>query len=164
MPPPVPWFRGKTVVVSEARTGLVAFRPVAPHAFRSPPDTLELYLPISRIVLVVAEGRALAIHGDFRGSGYPDDVIVAPIDAADAESIEQVLTERLDLPRYPDRIASVADLVTHTGWAFVRVEDEDFSALEIDGAELTDGVRYRVLGYYTSSPPRLAIVEAVPVT
>ena len=53
-PPPVPFFRGRTVSASE-KDGLIAVRPLAGHAFASPPGTRELYLPTVTMVRVIAE-------------------------------------------------------------------------------------------------------------
>lgn len=155
-PPPIPWFRGRTVVLSEAR-GLLAFKPLTGRMFQSPPGTLELYLPTATLVIALAEGHGLGFQGDFASVSRSDEIVLGPIDPDDAQQIERVLCRRLGLPRLPRRVTA-SELTRSREWAFVVVEGRhdaaqidtpNFEGMLLEANNLEPGRRYRVLGYYS---------------
>jgi hypothetical protein len=173
-PPPVPFFRGRTVSASE-KDGLIAVRPLAGHAFASPPGTRELYLPTVTMVRVVAEPldedgqAALRFHGGFNRVDRPDEVVLAPLDARDAHALAAALSARLGLPRAPrpvrrDELAGTSNPpLEHNAYITVvgtqsqsHFEAPDFHGCMLWGdatrlAGRTAGKRYQVSGFY--SPP-----------
>lgn len=105
-PPPIPFFRGRTVSVAEADS-LLVFRPRGEHRFSSPPGTSVLYLPTATTLSIEAEPMAqdgwsqLRCRGHFDRVSRPEAVILAPLDARDAAALVEVLSARLGLPRTP---------------------------------------------------------------
>ena len=114
LPPPVPWYRGRTVVLTED-DGLLRFRPLCRQPFA------EVAVPSSRLVVAVAEDGGLGLQGDFAGAGHPDALVLAQLDVDDAQQIERVLASRLGLPRRPRRIRE-ADVATIHVWTFVSID------------------------------------------
>lgn len=163
-PPPVPWFRGRTVVLAPSQ-GAISIRALGSHAFTSPRKIRELHLPTATLVLAVAEGPALGFRGIFTESELPIDVVLAPLDPDDAREIERVLAEQLALPRIPRRVA-MRDLARCQDGELVSVEgtyrDHRLDDIGLDGDELEPGRRYRVLGFYRSATG-LAAVEITPL-
>ena len=119
-PPPVPWFRGRTIVVAPVGDA-VQFRALG-RGFASLGGTRELTLPLATLVLAVAEGSALGLRGIFEGNKQPSDIVLGPIDPEDAQQIEYVLAERANLPRIPRRV-SASEISTCESGAFVLVDD-----------------------------------------
>jgi hypothetical protein len=123
-PPPVPWFRGRTIVVTPVATprgGALVFKALG-RGFGSLAGQRELTVPLATLVLVVAEGAALGLRGIFADTKQPADVVLGPIDPDDAQQVERVLAERANLPRIPRRV-SASDLSTCEQGAFVLVDD-----------------------------------------
>lgn len=120
-PPPVPWFRGRTIVVVPDGDG-VTFKALARRGFATLDGRRAVTLPLAAIVLAVAEGDALGLRGIFFDAKQPIDIVLGPIDPEDARQVEHVLAERAGLPRIPRRV-SVADLSTCEQGAFVLVDD-----------------------------------------
>jgi hypothetical protein len=121
-PPPVPWFRGRTVVVTEI-AGMLRFKALGKHRFVEPEKGAELVVPIDTLVIAVAEGPALGFQGDFAAIGRGDEIVLAPLDPDDAQAIEHELELRLDLPRTPRRM-SRTDVTSVETWEFVSLEGE----------------------------------------
>ena len=181
-PPPVPFFRGRTVSASE-KDGLIAVRPLAGHAFASPPGTRELYLPTVTMISVVAEPldedgqAALRFHGGFNRVDRPDEVVLAPLDARDAHALAAALSARLGLPRAPrpvrrDELAGTSNPpLEHNAYITVvgtqsqsHFEAADFHGCMLwgDAARLagrTAGKRYQVSGFYSPPLPGLSLIH-----
>lgn len=121
-PPPIPWFRGRTVVVTEI-AGMLRFKALGKHKFIEPEKGAELVVPIETLVIVVAEGPALGFQGDFNAIGRGDEIVLAPVDPEDAQAIEAELELRLGLPRAPRRI-SRTDVTSVETWEFVSLDGE----------------------------------------
>jgi hypothetical protein len=168
-PPPVPWFRGRTIVLAPSvvtpSQDAISIRALGGHAFTSPRKIRELLLPAATLVLAVAEGAALGFRGSFTASELPNDVVLAPVDPEDAREIERVLAEQLGLPRIPRRIA-MNDLSRAEDGELVSVEgtyrDHHLDDVGLDGGNLEQGRRYRVLGFYRRTTG-LAAVEITPL-
>ena len=166
-PPPVPWFRGRTVVVAPSQDA-ISIRALGRHKFTSPAATTELTLPTTMLVLAIAEGPALGFRGIFTGadtsSSLPIDVVLAPVDPDDALQVELVLNEQLSLPRIPRRIA-MSELARCEDSEFVRVEGTyrrgKLDDVRLDAADLEEGRRYRVFGFYRRG--QLVAVETTPL-
>lgn len=162
-PPPVPWFRGRTVTVVPSQDA-ISIRALGGHAFTSPNRTREITLPTAMLVLAIAEGAALGFRGIFTSVELPIDIVVAPVDPEDAQHIERVLNEQLSLPRIPTRIA-ISDLARCENGAFVRVEGTyrrgRLDDVRLEASNLQDGKRYRVFGFYRDG--RLVAVEETPL-
>jgi len=85
-PPPVPWFRGRTIVVAPTQVSgdAISIRALGRHTFTSPSATTELTLPTEMLVLAIAEGPALGFRGIFTGadttSPLPIDLVLPPVD------------------------------------------------------------------------------------
>lgn len=162
-PPPVPWFRGRTVVVAQSQEKL-SIRALGGHAFTSPSPTREITLPTGMLVLAIAEGPALGFRGIFTSVDLPIDIVVAPVDPEDAQQIERVLTDQLSLPRIPRRVA-IGDLAGCEDGAFVRVEGMyrrgRLDDMPLDASGLRDGRRYRVFGFYRDH--RVVAVDVMPL-
>jgi len=154
-PPPVPWFRGRSVVVVPSQDA-ISIRALGKHAFTSPSRTREITLPTAMLVLAIAEGSALGFRGIFTSVELPIDIVVAPVDPDDAQQIERV--------RIPRRIA-IGDLARCEDGAFVRVEGTfrrgRLDDLPLDASDLHEGRRYRVFGFYRDR--RLVAVEVTPL-
>jgi hypothetical protein len=157
-PPPVPWFRGRTVVLTEVG-GKLCFRPIGAKYFVEPPGTFEQWVPADRVVVAVAEGSALGLQGDFYSTGA--DIVISPLDPDDAQQLERVLAERLGLPRVPRRVAA-SELEHLREWSFVIVEGlhldqheetPNFEGVRLLANDLEQNRRYRVVGYLTPPPP-----------
>ena len=133
-PPPVPWFRGRTIVVIPEGDG-VTFKSLSRNGFATVDGRRALTLPLATLVLAVAEGDALGLRGIFFEAKQPIDIVLGPIDPEDARQVEHVLAERVGLPRSPRRV-SVADLSTCEHGAFVLVDDAGTRTLGfvLDGA------------------------------
>lgn len=152
-PPPVPWFRGRTISVTEDN-GNLAIHALPGHAFTEPRGTHALYLPIDTMVIALAEGASLAFHGDFTRVGRPNDVMLAPVDPDDAQKAIAEIGKRLELPRRP-RVRTVAELLQATETQLVSVEAASFDGIELD-RDVEAGQRYRILGFFYVTPrPRL---------
>jgi len=161
-PPPVPWFRGRSIVLApsvvsptQVSGDAISIRAIGRHTFTSPSATTELTLPTEMLVLAIAEGPALGFRGIFTGadstSSLPIDVVLAPVDPDDALQAERVLNEQLSLPRIPRRL-SMSDLSRCEDGEFVRVEGTyrrgKLDDVRLDAADLDEGRRYRVFGFY----------------
>lgn len=120
-PPPVPWFRGRTIVVTPM-DDTVVFKALGRRGFATLEGRRELTLPLATLVLAVAEGDALGLRGIFSDAKRPSDIVLGPIDAEDARQVEHVLAERVNLPRLPRRV-SAAEIDTCENGAFVLVDD-----------------------------------------
>lgn len=166
-PPPVPWFRGRTIVVAPTHDG-ITIRALGRHAFTSPAATQELTLPTAMLVLAIAEGPALGFRGIFTSAdlspALPIDVVLAPIDPDDAIAVERVLNEQLSLPLIPRRMA-MSELARCEDGAFVRVEGtyrrHHLDDVRLDAADLEEGRRYRVFGFHRGG--MLIAVEITPL-
>lgn len=160
-PPPVPWFRGRTISVTEDN-GNVAIHALPGHTFTEPRGTHALYLPIDTMVIALAEGASLAFHGDFTRVGRPNDVMLAPVDPDDAQKAIAEIGKRLELPRRP-RVRTVAELLQATDVQLVTVEAENFDGIELDRA-FDSGQRLRIMGFYYPTPhPRLHVLSLTPL-
>jgi hypothetical protein len=120
-PPPVPWFRGRTIVVTPEGDA-VTFKSLVRSGFATLEGRRALTVPLASVVLAVAEGDAIGLRGIFFDAKQPIDIVLGPIDPDDARQVERVLAERVGLPRIPRRV-SVADLSTCEHGAFVLVDD-----------------------------------------
>lgn len=114
LPPPVPWYRGRTVVVTED-AGVLRIRPLGRQPWS------EVAVPSARIVIAVAEEGGLGLQGDFGSLGESDTIVLAQLDADDALAVERLLASRLHLPRVPRRIRE-PDIATLHVWTFVSVD------------------------------------------
>lgn len=167
-PPPVPWFRGRSIVLAPSVVApsqdAISIRALGQHIFTSPNRTREITLPTGMLVLAIAEGPALGFRGIFTSVELPIDIVVAPVDPDDAQQIERVLNEQLSLPRIPRRVA-IGDLATCEDGAFVRVEGTyrrgRLDDVRLEASDLRDGKRYRVFGFYRDR--RLVAVDVMPL-
>lgn len=160
-PPPTPWFRGRSISMSETE-GMLTIEAMPGHVFHEPRDTFALYLPAETLVVAIAEGASMAFHGDFAKVGRPRDVMLAPVDPDDADRAVILLRKRLELPRIP-RVVDAATLCATTSVALVSVEGTftpargaapNFEGMLLD-QDLEPG-RYRVMGFFHPEGPRPA--------
>lgn len=169
MPPPLPFFIGRTIDATE-RDDFLLVRPKANHAFRAPPGTNILYVEAARIAAVARvageqDGEVqLAFTGDLRRSGYGGYAVLGPVDPVDADAFVAAIAKRYALPRVP-RPCAVSELLPERGHAHVghfivatglyqpgHFEASDFEGIKIIGdrallAALVPGRRFVVTGF-----------------
>lgn len=169
MPLPAPLFRGSAITVALDPKNFLIIKPVAPNDFRSLHGTAWLYLPVARLASVEAEDGALLFVGDFHQVDRPSRVRLAPVGAADAAAVVDVLRARHGIPREPWR-CPLADLERLREERFVIIEGTyreghneapNFSGVRLTAdryalgtiASLENDRRYQVVAFY-EPPPR----------
>jgi hypothetical protein len=116
-----------------------------------------MYLPPATLAWVEVDGDALVFEGDFKQTGYPRRVRLAPVSANDARAIFVLLDERFQIPRTPRPIVA-ADVAALTGPTYVQIDGTfrpgHFEASNFDGGLMVSphdglevGARYRVTGF-----------------
>jgi hypothetical protein len=170
MPPPPPFFIGRTIDATE-RDEFLQVRSLPGHAFSSPPRARILQLELTRLLSISreegeAEGWAqIAFTGDLKPSGYDERVVLGPVDPGDADALVAAVSARYGLPRVPHP-CSIPALLLDAGHAragnFVvttgtyedsgHFESADFDGIRIVGdkarrAVLVSGQRFVVTGF-----------------
>jgi hypothetical protein len=119
MPPPLPFFVGRTLDAIE-RDGFLQIRPRSGHDFASPRGTRILYLEVTRILSVArAEGgpegwAQIAFGGELGRTAYGESAVLGPVDPGDADALVATLTVRYGLPRMP-RACTIQELLLDAG-------------------------------------------------
>lgn len=172
-PPPLPFFRGTSILAREA-DGFLRFRTPRGDAWIDPPGTTELLLPKDTIVHVHVEPRYREQAAELRFLGYfgavsrEPRVHLGPVAIDEAHALSEVLKARLSLPRLPvlcdaeeldDRLPPRAYVIatgeyrhTHGRADFGRVRLGGNVFHEIVQRGLPEG-RYRAVGFYSRPEP-----------